>query len=82
MGKARGTLMKYPPAPLGADPAYVASATSARSRQRFGPQAPRLRRVIRRWRNPPELRTLAHEGFSHGLRIHPRAKPVVFCEGG
>jgi hypothetical protein len=51
-------------------------------RRKVGAQAPRLRRVIRHWRNPPKQRASTHLGLRHRLRIHPRAQPVVFCVGG
>ena len=51
-------------------------------RRKVGVQVQRLRRVIRRWRNPPKQRACAHSELRHKLRIHPRAEPVVFCVGG
>jgi len=48
-------------------------------RRKVGARALRLRRVIHQWRNPPKQRDWAHSGWTHKLRIHPRAGPVVFC---
>ena len=45
-------------------------------RRKVGAQAPRLRRVIRHWRNSPKQRASTHPGLRHRLRIHPRAEPM------
>jgi hypothetical protein len=67
-GKARGTSITYPPTPMGAE-------KLRRKCQGFGGLS--ASSGIRRSINPG-----AQERFSHGVRIHPRAEPAVFCVGG
>ena len=60
--------LKYPPTPLDAK-ALRCAATKAS--EGYPPVAKSAEATDF---NPQQLR--------HGLRIHPRAKPVVFCVGG
>jgi hypothetical protein len=60
--------MTYPPMPMGAE-------TLQRRCKGFGGLS--ASSGIRR-----SINLGAQERFSHGVRIHPRAEPVVFCVGG
>jgi len=68
-GKARGTSIKYPPTPLGAEALWCASAKASEG---YPPSAKSAEAAI--------LQLMINPGTV--LRIHPRAKPVVFCVGG
>jgi len=60
--------LKYPPTPLGAK-ALRCAATEAS--EGYPPVA-----------KSAEATDFNLQQLRHGLRIHPRVKPVVFCVGG